>query len=75
VITLMGWIVKETPKAVLFVAANKMGSPVWLPKSRIVITGREWDDLLEIPRWLAEANGLYQWEPPGRLQGSARRGL
>lgn len=65
-ITVRGWIIDERTKAVSFLPANDMTRPVWLPRSQIAITEREFDDLVEIPAWLAASNGIKTLPPAPR---------
>ena len=65
-VTVRGWIIRETERAVLFVAANRMEASVWLPRSQISITDREWDHVLILPAWLAASNGLKVLPPAPR---------
>lgn len=57
-ITIQGWWVKTTEKAILFVPAAQMDRPTWLPKSQVSVAMGEWDDVLTVPLWLAQNNGL-----------------
>lgn len=59
-ITITGWQVKETEKAVLFIPVGQMDLRVWLPKSQISVRQNEWDDTLVLPRWLAKNNGIRE---------------
>ena len=61
-----GWVVMEREKSVLFVPQTQMDSPVWLPRSQITITENEWDDMVELPSWLAQNNNIKTLPPAPR---------
>jgi hypothetical protein len=58
-VTITGWVVNETPMAILFVWDRGMdGGAIWLPKSQVEVVPEEWRDRLTLPTWLAESNGI-----------------
>ena len=59
-VTVTGWVVGETEKAVFFVWDRQMDRPICLPKSQIRVADDDggFRDLLAVPLWLAKKNGL-----------------
>jgi hypothetical protein len=70
-ITVTGWVVNQTEKAIFFLwDRGREWRPICLPKSQVTVTIGEWFDVLVLPRWLAERNGIRQvptlvenWKP------------
>lgn len=57
-ISVIGWVVNETSKAVLFCWLHRPGVFIWLPKSQCSIVRDEWWDRLTIPAWLAQRHQM-----------------
>lgn len=61
--TLAGFLHAETPDAILFGLGRAATASVWLPKSRLTITGpdtvaRPAPVKITLPEWLARSRGL-----------------